>query len=94
MLFRSARTNPGIVSPPARVAWIETSPARQHQPHQDVATREGGVDRNVSKYFKKGKEIMSPPARVAWIETETNAQSVQNFTVATREGGVDRNQKK
>ena len=34
-----------------------------------VATREGGVDRNVGKKKTQDKEAQSPPARVAWIET-------------------------
>ena len=34
-------------SPPARVAWIETSPRVRNGSRDSVATREGGVDRNV-----------------------------------------------
>ena len=34
------------VSPPARVAWIETRKLRCRQSRKMVATREGGVDRN------------------------------------------------
>ena len=35
-------------SPPARVAWIETTICMQFQQKITVATREGGVDRNFS----------------------------------------------
>ena len=34
-------------SPPARVAWIETKQSENLQERQLVATREGGVDRNL-----------------------------------------------
>ena len=34
-------------SPPARVAWIETKMSVLGFPPVDVATREGGVDRNM-----------------------------------------------
>ena len=34
-------------SPPARVAWIETSKSQTKKPCNSVATREGGVDRNI-----------------------------------------------
>ena len=34
-------------SPPARVAWIEISLRRRPSQGQAVATREGGVDRNI-----------------------------------------------
>ena len=36
---------------------------------QNVATREGGVDRNYTRLIPIGKDGLSPPARVAWIET-------------------------
>ena len=35
----------------------------------NVATREGGVDRNIVLRLKILAQVMSPPARVAWIET-------------------------
>ena len=34
-----------------------------------VATREGGVDRNLCVIIFESYTRMSPPARVAWIET-------------------------
>ena len=34
-------------SPPARVAWIETCKPGSSAPVHSVATREGGVDRNM-----------------------------------------------
>ena len=34
-----------------------------------VATREGGVDRNIEFANINGTDVKSPPARVAWIET-------------------------
>ena len=43
-----AASNP---SPPARVAWIETCAAVYGDPLLDVATREGGVDRNINPIF-------------------------------------------
>ena len=56
-----------------------------------VATREGGVDRNMTIESSKEAGSASPPARVAWIETLCSRSSCQNLRVATREGGVDRN---
>ena len=37
-------------SPPARVAWIETSLYRHFATCLVVATREGGVDRNIFRH--------------------------------------------
>ena len=58
---------------------------------QQVATREGGVDRNNKPYLIILLSISSPPARVAWIETPASAWHLSGVWVATREGGVDRN---
>ena len=41
--FPQSRLHP---SPPARVAWIETIPVIAWEARAEVATREGGVDRN------------------------------------------------
>ena len=38
-----------------------------------VATREGGVDRNVFEKVLEAVAPLSPPARVAWIETVSSA---------------------
>ena len=57
------------VSPPARVAWIETGFRRPAAKAGRVATREGGVDRNVCSSIRAPGRSASPPARVAWIET-------------------------
>ena len=57
----------------------------------DVATREGGVDRNIQPVGIMFSTGMSPPARVAWIETCFPCSRTKWNTVATREGGVDRN---
>ena len=38
-----------------------------------VATREGGVDRNVMEQVQVIITGKSPPARVAWIETVSSA---------------------
>ena len=38
-----------------------------------VATREGGVDRNIVADFGSDDIITSPPVRVAWIETVSSA---------------------
>ena len=56
-----------------------------------VATREGGVDRNLVTCDTNRYNTRSPPARVAWIETIVNAPLLVTVLVATREGGVDRN---
>ena len=56
-----------------------------------VATREGGVDRNMSQLVAEAIDQESPPARVAWIETIMDYASEIKSRVATREGGVDRN---
>ena len=58
------------MSPPARVAWIETVVQDFRQALSDVATREGGVDRNDLTEFVPIYDEESPPARVAWIETD------------------------
>ena len=58
-----------------------------------VATREGGVDRNVGAGAEETACDGSPPARVAWIETFRPASWWDSGAVATREGGVDRNTK-
>ena len=78
-------------SPPARVAWIETSRYSFQTRPPEVATREGGVDRNTTEDWKLAEKIASPPARVAWIETYVRWGNEHIRTVATREGGVDRN---
>ena len=56
-------------SPPARVAWIETFLLAILRARLWVATREGGVDRNMNYYEINEDTARSPPARVAWIET-------------------------
>ena len=56
-----------------------------------VATREGGVDRNILLRQNLQRLEWSPPARVAWIETQHNVREYLAECVATREGGVDRN---
>ena len=57
-----------------------------------VATREGGVDRNMNDFRRLQQTVKSPPARVAWIETFLVIIFSRSATVvATREGGVDRN---
>ena len=58
-----------LLSPPARVAWIETFVQSAHLPLPLVATREGGVDRNLNNQMAMKRHRRSPPARVAWIET-------------------------
>ena len=56
-------------SPPARVAWIETGTIMGGRGTMTVATREGGVDRNIMVDDPDIALNASPPARVAWIET-------------------------
>ena len=56
-----------------------------------VATREGGVDRNIAPLALKVALPQSPPARVAWIEIRAPTRGRPFCFVATREGGVDRN---
>ena len=56
-----------------------------------VATREGGVDRNIHNGRILCDAVTSPPARVAWIETYVAKGKFDAVVVATREGGVDRN---
>ena len=73
------------------MAWIETNSARSMSPGRNVATREGGVDRNVQIANTPQRVVESPPARVAWIETSLICPSDMSQVVATREGGVDRN---
>ena len=56
----------------------------------EVASREGGVDRNTDRrVFFNGTR--SPPARGAWIATMSNHTHPTGASVASREGGVDRN---
>ena len=40
-----------------------------------VATREGGVDRNIKRKTPPFGRVLSPPARVAWIETKPPSSS-------------------
>ena len=40
-----------------------------------VATREGGVDRNMKLHEFQKESNRSPPARVAWIETSSLVMS-------------------
>ena len=44
---------PLFESPPARVAWIETSDSVSYCQILSVATREGGVDRNVKYDYSR-----------------------------------------
>ena len=73
------------------MAWIETHYLLFVYTQSVVATREGGVDRNIASRCSKGRVSASPPARVAWIETIPEGIPVTVHRVATREGGVDRN---
>ena len=83
--------NSPFLSPPARVAWIETGKSARKYTGAEVATREGGVDRNMSSFASASPDLLSPPARVAWIETRNAVLFTVDNDVATREGGVDRN---
>ena len=56
------------MSPPARVAWIEIGIPGVYCEGKRVATREGGVDRNLCLALGLDLVVESPPARVAWIE--------------------------
>ena len=58
-----------LLSPPTRVAWIETLDRRSTAGSGDVATHTGGVDRNSENLGKTAGAVESPPTRVAWIET-------------------------
>ena len=58
------------MSPPARVAWIETFLVECVFYIGAVATREGGVDRNMFLGQLSMSSPKSPPARVAWIKTQ------------------------
>ena len=46
-------------SPPARVAWIETTSSLLMQAGCRVATREGGVDRNYALGVSVGREAVA-----------------------------------
>ena len=59
------------MSPPARVAWIETTNNHIRVYTIEVATREGGVDRNSRSRSRAARAAAAPPARVAWIETSS-----------------------
>ena len=61
-----------LASPPARVAWIETTKDAYKAILREVATREGGVDRNTPVWLLALPMGSSPPARVAWIETKNH----------------------
>ena len=80
------------MSPPARVAWIETFRGSSSvQPDGEVATREGGVDRNMNYY--EINEDTAVATREGGVDRNARiGQAVVNaLGVATREGGVDRN---
>ena len=62
------------------MAWIETSKVIGFKKSQvQVATREGGVDRNNPETAEVANESMSPPARVAWIETTWYKKELKNL---------------
>ena len=67
----------GRRSPPARVAWIETPGGAALWQTLTVATREGGVDRNIAIKVVSPFGMVSPPARVAWIETQVQSRDAQ-----------------
>ena len=78
-------------SPPARGAWIATWRVLEGPAAGEVASREGGVDRNRAYVSAIGSAIVSPPARGAWIATCLLDDGSGPVGVASREGGVDRN---
>ena len=80
------------MSPPARVAWIETLARSRRSGIGRVATREGGVDRNI---YPADAMVAVKPVATREGGVDRNASwmlfSVVALRVATREGGVDRN---
>ena len=58
-----------LLSPPTRVAWIETPVSPRGIEKFNVATHTGGVDRNHLFPVHLYHLFRSPPTRVAWIET-------------------------
>ena len=78
-------------SPPARVAWIETPMVDGRRCFARVATREGGVDRNIRGNVR-GVQDDAVATREGGVDrNKQSANVVQQYAVATREGGVDRN---
>ena len=78
-------------SPPARVAWIETICVVGGVRSRYVATREGGVDRNIKGL--RPSCLVEVATREGGVDRNMSRAEtpVAPLWVATREGGVDRN---
>ena len=79
-------------SPPARVAWIETTYRAAAASSGRVATREGGVDRNFC-ITPLASFLPSVATREGGVDRNPRFLYFlcAGVAVATREGGVDRN---
>ena len=77
-------------SPPARGAWIATRCAPKPQRWHPVASREGGVDRNM--LADRVDTLGGVASREGGVDRNMLADRVDTLGgVASREGGVDRN---
>ena len=81
-----------LLSPPARVAWIETivTGTLVIKVPMSPPARVAWIE-TIAAISHHRKREESPPARVAWIETPKYWFIENPRGVATREGGVDRN---
>ena len=78
-------------SPPARGAWIATTGARLRRRLTGVASREGGVDRNMTKVIGMTLDEGRLPRGGRGSQQRDAAHVHVPDGVASREGGVDRN---
>ena len=78
-------------SPPARVAWIETITLYIRLRHLRVATREGGVDRNIDMEREQLCRQHVATREGGVDRNNGYIAELHKGEVATREGGVDRN---
>ena len=91
--YLDLQTDYSAMSPPARVAWIETMGSGRQGRTTSVATREGGVDRNTTT-TPFCKCVSQVATREGGVDRNTACDPARQYVrvVATREGGVDRNQ--
>ena len=73
------------------MAWIETYRIHTGDNAWKVATREGGVDRNVNVYGFDAVQVVA--TREGGVDRNSGVflKAEGRLAVATREGGVDRN---
>ncbi len=85
----TAKTGVGGVSPPTRVAWIETQSGAVAQQVHVVATHAGGVELNLSTYIDPKLIEGRHPRGWRGLKHDPQAFAKHPLVVATHAGGVD-----